>query len=55
MNEGEFFSSEVLVGDLNLEPGNSLLYIFEFKDIWKFKTVVEAIDPPDSKAENKTS
>ena len=50
MNEGELFSSEVLVGDLNLEPGNSLLYVFEFRDVWKFKIVVEAIDPPDSKA-----
>ncbi|MCF8039249.1 MAG: plasmid pRiA4b ORF-3 family protein [Desulfohalobiaceae bacterium] len=50
MDEGDLFSNEVLVGNLNLEPGNSLLYVFDFGDAWKFKLVVEAIDPPDSKA-----
>jgi hypothetical protein len=50
-DEGDLFSNEVLVGDLNLEPGNSLLYVFYFRKLWKFRLVVVAIDPPDGKAQ----
>ncbi len=51
MYGNEDHNNEVLVGDLNLEPGNTLLYIFDFRELWKFRLVVEAIDPPDGKAQ----
>ncbi len=50
MDEGELYSNEVQVGDLSLEPGNSLLYVFDFREVWKFRLVLETVDPPDTQA-----
>lgn len=38
------FTTEVLVGELNLNPGDSLIYLYDFGDQWKFSLILEKID-----------
>ncbi|HLO83542.1 MAG TPA: plasmid pRiA4b ORF-3 family protein [Nostocaceae cyanobacterium] len=41
--------NKVKIGDLNLQAGTTMTYLFDFGDNWKFNVELEAIDPPDSK------
>jgi hypothetical protein len=41
-------ADEVRIGDLCLEPGTRMTYLYDFGDNWKFDVQLEAIDPPDS-------
>lgn len=43
------FADQVRIGDLPLEPGASMTYLYDFGDNWKFNVQLEAIEPPDSK------
>jgi hypothetical protein len=43
------FADQVRIGDLLLEPGASMTYLYDFGDNWKFDVQLEAINPPDSK------
>ena len=36
LDEGIYYSSEVLVGEMSLEPGSSLQYVFDLGDKWTF-------------------
>lgn len=38
-------SNEVLIGDLPLQPGMSMTYLFDFGDCWEFKVQLEEIQP----------
>jgi|GEM_PF-432717 len=38
-------TNEVLIGDLPLQPGSSMLYVFDFGDNWEFQVVLEEIQP----------
>ena len=43
---GEDLSSdEVLIGELNLQIGSEMIYLFDFGDSWRFHIVLEALDP----------
>jgi hypothetical protein len=43
------FADQVKIGDLPLEPGGKMTYIYDFGDNWQFDVQLEAINPPDSK------
>lgn len=38
-------SNEVLIGDLPLQPGMSMTYLFDFGDCWEFNVQLEEIQP----------
>ena len=42
-------ASEVRVGDLPLQAGESMIYNYDFGDNWRFVVTLERIDPPDPK------
>lgn len=42
-------TDEILIGDIPLETGNSMTYLFDFGDRWKFNVKLERIDPVDKK------
>jgi hypothetical protein len=43
------FADQVRIGDLPLEPGASMTYLYDFGDNWEFDVQLEAINPPDNK------
>ncbi|WP_392532500.1 plasmid pRiA4b ORF-3 family protein [Nostoc sp. C117] len=43
------FADQVQIGDLSLEPGAKMIYLYDFGDNWKFDVQLEAINPPDNK------
>jgi hypothetical protein len=38
-------SDEVLIGELNLQIGSEMIYLFDFGDSWRFHIVLEELDP----------
>lgn len=38
-------TDQVLVGDLPLQPGMSMIYLFDFGDCWEFRVLLEEIQP----------
>jgi hypothetical protein len=42
-------TDEVKVGQLPLQPGDTLKFLFDFGDNWRFNLELERIDPPDPK------
>lgn len=45
------FVEQVRVGDLPLEPGANMTYVFDFGDWWEFNVQLEEIKPLDGKIE----
>jgi hypothetical protein len=45
MDEGPF-TDEVRVGQLSLEPGQSMTLVYDFGDDWRFDVKLERIEPP---------
>jgi hypothetical protein len=43
------WTGDVRIGDLPLEPGQSMKLVYDFGDNWKFDVRLERIDPPDKK------
>jgi hypothetical protein len=43
------FTSDVTVGEVPLSPGQSMTFLFDFGDNWRFDVRLERIDPPDKK------
>jgi Plasmid pRiA4b ORF-3-like protein len=43
------FADQVQIGDLPLEPGTRMTYLYDFGDNWEFDVQLEAINPPDKK------
>ncbi|MBD6617215.1 plasmid pRiA4b ORF-3 family protein [Komarekiella sp. 'clone 1'] len=43
------FADQVQIGDLPLEPGSKITYLYDFGDNWEFDVQLEAINPPDNK------
>jgi hypothetical protein len=43
------FADQVHIGNLSLEPGSKMTYLYDFGDNWKFDVQLEAINPPDNK------
>src|SRR5918992_3563266 len=41
------FTDEVKVGEVPLQPGEAMRYVFDFGDNWQFKVELESIDPPN--------
>jgi hypothetical protein len=48
--EEEPSTDEVRVGDVPLEIGASMLYVFDFGDCWEFQVTLEAVEEPPQKA-----
>jgi len=44
MDEGPW-TSEVLVGDVPLNVGQTMIYVFDFGDWWEFDVTLERVDP----------
>ncbi|AFZ23119.1 Plasmid pRiA4b ORF-3-like protein [Cylindrospermum stagnale PCC 7417] len=44
------FADQVKIGDLPLEPGGRMTYLYDFGDNWQFDVQLETINPPDSKS-----
>ena len=42
-------TDEVAVGEVPLQPGASMEYLFDFGDMWRFDVKLEEIDPADAK------
>ena len=53
MDDGPW-ASEVLIGDLPLRLGMSILYNYDFGDNWYFDVMLERIDPPNDTLEQAT-
>ena len=49
--EEEPWTSEVLVGEVPLREGQSMIYLFDFGDQWKFDVTLERVDPADAAAQ----
>ena len=48
------FTTEVLIGELALEPGQILDYLYDFGDCWEFEVVLEKIDKEHTEATEAT-
>lgn len=49
---GEDFSSdEILLGELNLQIGSEIFFLFDFGDSWRFHIVLEELNPEGLKVE----
>jgi hypothetical protein len=46
MDDGPW-ASEVRVGDVPLQEGQSMTYLYDFGDQWEFDVTLERVDPPD--------
>jgi hypothetical protein len=46
MDDGPW-TSEVRVGDVPLQEGQSVTYLYDFGDRWEFEVTLERVDPPD--------
>jgi hypothetical protein len=44
MDEGPW-TSEILIGDVPLQVGQAMTYVFDFGDWWEFDVTLEQIDP----------
>jgi hypothetical protein len=44
--EEEPLTSEVLVGQVPLREGQSMIYLYDFGDQWEFDVTLERVDPP---------
>lgn len=51
--DGDFATDDVCVGDLPLQVGETMEYVFDFGDWWKFKVELESIEPPTNKKRAK--
>ncbi len=49
MDGKPFYTDEILIGDIPLQPGSSMTYLFDFGDNWEFNVKLERIDPVDKK------
>ena len=47
--KGNEATPEVQIGELPLQPGASLEFVYDFGDWWRFQVTLEKIDPPDPK------
>ena len=47
MDDGPW-ASEVRVGDVPLQEGQSMVYLYDFGDRWEFEVTLERIDPADA-------
>jgi hypothetical protein len=45
-------TDEIAVGEVPLQPGASMEYLFDFGDMWRFDVKLERIDPADAKIRN---
>ncbi|MCM1984224.1 plasmid pRiA4b ORF-3 family protein [Lyngbya confervoides] len=52
--EDEPTTEEVLIGDIPLQEGDSMEYLFDFGDAWRFKVTLEQVKPPAPEPKNKT-
>jgi Plasmid pRiA4b ORF-3-like protein len=43
--DNEFSSDQVLIGKLNLQVGSEMTYLFDFGDMWRFRIVLEELNP----------
>jgi hypothetical protein len=43
------FTDEVTVGEVPLNPGQSMRFLFDYGDSWEFDVRLERIDPPEKK------
>ncbi|MCI0464096.1 MAG: plasmid pRiA4b ORF-3 family protein [Gemmataceae bacterium] len=41
------FTPEIEIGELPLNPGQSMTFLFDFGDNWQFNVLLEQIDPPN--------
>jgi Plasmid pRiA4b ORF-3-like protein len=48
MEEGPW-ADETTVGELPLEPGQTMGFLFDFGDCWKFTVRFERVEPPDAR------
>ncbi|MEW6619031.1 MAG: plasmid pRiA4b ORF-3 family protein [bacterium] len=49
MEEEPLLADEVIIGDLDIKPGTTMTYLYDFGDNWKFDVKLERIDPVDPK------
>ncbi len=42
-------TTEVRVGELPLQPGDKMIFLFDFGDNWEFDVQLEEIQPPNAK------
>ena len=40
-------TTEVEIGDLALQPGTSMEFVYDFGDWWTFRVTLEKVGPPD--------
>ncbi len=52
MEDGHLWADEFHIGDLPLNVGQSMTYLYDFGDNWMFKIQLEKIDPKNSKMKN---
>jgi len=45
IDDADYFTEEVAVGALDVEPGKPFKFIYDFGANWRFKVVLEGIDP----------
>jgi hypothetical protein len=45
MEDEEICADEVMIGDLPLEPGAVMEYLYDFGDNWKFEVMLESVQP----------
>ena len=48
MDEGPW-ATQVTIGELPTEPGQTMVFHYDFGDDWRFDVKLERIEPPDAK------
>lgn len=49
--DGEFFTEETLLGELEMEVGESMIFHFDFGDDWQFDVLLEKFDESNTNAD----
>lgn len=47
VEDAEYATDKFTVGSFPLDPGNSMIFLFDYGDNWQFKVTLEAVLPPD--------
>jgi hypothetical protein len=48
-DDGELPADEVEIGELPLQPGETMKFVYDFGDNWQFTVKLERIDPPNKR------
>jgi hypothetical protein len=49
LEDAEFQTNDFSIGDLPLQEGQSMVFVYDFGTSWRFNVTLEKIEPPNRK------